>query len=619
MIQFIRDKTTSVVAKIFLVLLVVSFSLAGAEGVFRRFMGNPVALTVAGHDVRLQQVAAAYQRTLQYIRQQSGTDVDPMLRRVVMEQTIAQLTQEQAAAQLAEDLRLPVARATLRREIAATPVFQNEAGQFDPTQFQLALQQLGLTEAELLQRLAAEHAVRAVWQVALDGVPTPAPLVEAVARQATVQRQIAFLSIPLNPQAVTVTDKALKAYLQNNTRAFMTPEQRTVDVVRVDPAALARDIKVSDAEATAYYDQHTAQFSVPERRKVAQLVLPSRELADKALALAEGGRKLAEVPAALKEARFVDLGTVTRADVLKELVEPVFAAPKGKVAGPVESALGWHLVVVEAITPGETKPLAAVRAEVNAAVAGSKAYEQAVAAVNAIEDAIFTGESLRHAATAQGLQVEMLENLTSAPQESNPAFLTANTKLRQDIFKAVLNEPAAFVELEDGSMLTFAVTGIIPPRAQTFAEARAALETAYRAEQARATASKQADAIAAAVGTGTPLAKAASGLKLSTTAFSGRVDSIAGLPDSARDKAFAAPLNQPVTDATETAEMIAVPVAERQRPGLNAPEIEQAKTAATQAVSESLRGEFSQALEAALQQRYAVQRNEKALARLMAE
>jgi peptidyl-prolyl cis-trans isomerase D len=619
MIQFIRDKTTSIVTKIFLVLLALSFSLWGAEGFVRRFTGDPVVLTVGEHDARLQQVSVAYKRTLDAIRRQSGAELNPMLRRVVMEQTLAQLTQELAAAQLAEDLQVPVARATLRREIAATPIFQNEAGQFDPVQFQTALRQIGLSEADLLERLATEHAVRGLWQAVLEGVPTPAPLVAAVAQQATEQRQIAFVTVPVTPEAVAVTEDALKTYHTNNTRAFMTPEQRTVDLVRIDPAGLAKTLKVTEADVVAYYESHTAQFSVPEQRRVAQLVLSSRAEADRALALVQDGRTLAEIPAQLKEARFVDLGMVKRENLLKELVEPAFGAAKGKVAGPVESALGWHLIAVNDITPGATNTLDAVRAEIEKTLADSRAYDQAVSAVNAIEDAIFNGEPLRQAAEEQGLKVETLQNLTLAAQAGDPALLSDTPKLRQDIFKAVLNEPAAFTELADGSMVTFAVTGIVPPREQTFAEARPAIETAYRAEQARATASKRADDIAAAVGTGTAFDAAAKELKIKLTAFAGRAETVADLPASALDKAFAAPVGQPITDATESGEIVAVSVAARQRPGLTATDTEQATAAAKQAVSESLRGEFNAALEAALQQRYPVKRNEKALARLLAE
>lgn len=619
MIQFIRDKTTSIVTKIFLVLLALSFSLWGAEGFVRRFTGDPVVLTVGEREARLQQVSVAYKRTLESIRRQSGAELNPMLRRVVMEQTLAQLTQELAAAQLAEDLQVPVARATLRREIAATPIFQNEAGQFDPVQFQTALRQIGLSEADLLDRLATEHAVRGLWQAVLEGVPTPEPLVAAVAQQATEQRQIAFVTVPVTPAAVQVTEDALKTYHTNNARTFMTPEQRTVELVRIDPAVLARALKVSEADVAAYYQTHMAQFSVPEQRKVAQLVLSSRADADRALALVQEGKTLAGIPALLKGARFVDLGMVKREDLLKELAEPAFGVVKGKVAGPVESALGWHLIAVSDITPGATKPLDAVRAEIENTLADSRAYDQAVSAVNAIEDAIFNGEPLRQAAEEQGPKVETLQNLTLAPQTGDPAVLSDNSKLRQDMFKAVLNEPAAFTELADSSMVTFAVTGIVPPREQTFAEARTAIEQAYRTEQARTTASKRADDIAAAVGTGTAFDVAAKGLKITLTAFAGRAETVADLPASALDKLFAAPVGQPITDTTETGEIVAVSVAARQRPGQTATDAEQATAAAKQAVSESLRGEFNAALEAALQQRHAVKRNEKALARLLAE
>jgi peptidyl-prolyl cis-trans isomerase D len=619
MIQFLRDKTTSIVTKIFLLLLAVSFSLWGIEGVFNRMANDPVALTVGDQEVRLQQVAAEYQRTLDYVRRQSGTELNPMLRRVILEQTLAQFTQQLASAQLAEDLDLPVARATLRREIAAMPVFQNEAGQFDPTQFQLVLRQVGLSEEMLLERVAAEHATRNLWQAVLDGVPTPAPLVEAVARQATVERQLAFVRLPIDPARATATEGALKTYHKDNVQAFMTEEQRTVDVLHVDPAALAKSIQISEADAQAYYAKHQQDFGVQEQRTVTQLVLPSRADADTALALAQGGKPLAAIPSELKQARFVDLGTVKRGDLLKELAEPAFTAAQGKVVGPVESSLGWHLLQVTAITPGTTRTFADARSEIERSLAGAKAYEQAVGIVNTIEDAVFAGESLQQAASEHGLKIVTLTGMTITPQTDEPPLLRDNPKLLQDIFKAPIHEPASFAEIQDGSMVTFTVTAITPPRAKTFAESRAAVEEAYRKTQAETAATQRAAAISKAVGKGAPLEKAAEGLTIETTAFTGRAGTVDGLPEGALDKVFQAPIGQAVMDTADDAVIVAVAVAERQRPGLTAEDTTQAKAAATQAVQESLQSEFNTALQGALQQRHEIKRNEKALARLLSE
>jgi peptidyl-prolyl cis-trans isomerase D len=631
MIQFLRDKATSIVAKIFLFLLAISFGLWGVEGAWQSYNADPVALEVGDQTVQLQQVATAYRQIEDTARRQLGNEIDPAIRRMLLEQTVSQFTQQLAIAQLATDLNLPVARETLRREIAAAPVFQNEAGQFDPLRFEAALQQLGIDEQTFLDRTAAEHGVRALWQTMLDSVPTPAPLVEAVARQATIQRRVTFVSLPVNAKDVQVTDKALIAYHAGNAQNFMAPEQRTLDVVQLDPAALAKPDAVTDAAIKTYYDKNLSRFSVPEQRTVIQVVLPTEKDAKAAAALLKGRKTaLRDVPGKIKTARLVDLGSVRRDSLLPALAEAAFALQKpGIVPEPVQSPLGWHLLQVTAIQAGSVTPLAKAQGEIRQTLAGEAAYEEAVAIAGRIEDAVFAGTPLAEAAKAEGVPVLSVAGLTlndegdRAGATALPEALRAAPRLRQDAFRAALHEGAAFSELPDGSLFSFSVTAITPAKPQEFAAARKDVEAAYRRTEALTAARTRAEAIRAAVTKGAALDKAASGLKVTTTPFILRTATPSGLSPEAVDLAFNAPLKQAMTSETasetNSAVVVLVPVAERQRPGQTEADKAAARTAATQAVEESLRQAFGEALQTTLQQRYPVQRNEAALARLVAQ
>jgi len=61
-----------------------------------------------------------------------------------------------------------------------------------------------------------------------------------------------------------------------------------------------------------------------------------------------------------------DLGWVERGQLAGPLEDAIFGAEPGRVTGPVRSAFGWHLVVVEDVRPARDRTLTECRSEIRA-------------------------------------------------------------------------------------------------------------------------------------------------------------------------------------------------------------------------------------------------------------
>jgi peptidyl-prolyl cis-trans isomerase C len=68
-----------------------------------------------------------------------------------------------------------------------------------------------------------------------------------------------------------------------------------------------------------------------------------------------------------------NLGQFTRAQVMKSFGDAAFAAPVGKVVGPVETEYGFHIIRVDSKTPSQVLPLAQVRDDIRMALVQPKA------------------------------------------------------------------------------------------------------------------------------------------------------------------------------------------------------------------------------------------------------
>ena len=126
-------------------------------------------------------------------------------------------------------------------------------------------------------------------------------------------------------------------------------------------------IYVSEEEVRGYYSRNLDRYHLPERRLVrhrSEKNLQSARLV--AARLAHGD---------VASSRF----EMRRGEFAGPFGEAVFAAHLGEVIGPIESELGWHVALVEAIFESGYAPFERVRSDIEAdllSVTRGRAFDQ---------------------------------------------------------------------------------------------------------------------------------------------------------------------------------------------------------------------------------------------------
>lgn len=146
---------------------------------------------------------------------------------------------------------------------------------------------------------------------------------------------------------------------------------------------------VTDTDVEIFYLQHAARFLRPEARSLRHILvtineeLPGsgREAARERIEairrrlekdtgrFAEQALKHSECPSAMNGGL---LGTVPRGQLYPELEAVAFALDAGRMSGVVETAMGFHLVLCEAIRPERHAPLDEVRDRLRARIEDSR-------------------------------------------------------------------------------------------------------------------------------------------------------------------------------------------------------------------------------------------------------
>ena len=116
---------------------------------------------------------------------------------------------------------------------------------------------------------------------------------------------------------------------------------------------LFREMAPSDDELWDYFEENRNKISVRESRKVQMVVLKTKEEAEEVKARIEGGeitvfeaaRDYSIDPNAKRT--LGEMGWVSKGTGFPKLDELTFSAEPERIAGPVESPAGWHLVMVQ--------------------------------------------------------------------------------------------------------------------------------------------------------------------------------------------------------------------------------------------------------------------------------
>jgi foldase protein PrsA len=147
---------------------------------------------------------------------------------------------------------------------------------------------------------------------------------------------------------------------------------------------VGKDVKVTDAQARKHYEKNKRRYATAARREIRQILVGAdkRALAQSLVDQLRSGGNFAQLarrhsvdPRAKTSGGRIE---ITQGDTSPAYERVVFSVPKGRIAGPVRTQFGWH--VIEALGPvrrGETRPFAEVKEQIRQELLQKKRGEAA--------------------------------------------------------------------------------------------------------------------------------------------------------------------------------------------------------------------------------------------------
>ncbi|MBI3419197.1 MAG: SurA N-terminal domain-containing protein [Proteobacteria bacterium] len=491
MLQQLRDKAKSFVSFILLGLLVISFGIWGIGDIFRRGnMGGDWVAKVGPMKISPQVLEGEFRKQVAQMRSVLGPDFSTAKAKEagLLQRALDQIIGLAAVDQEAARLGLNVGADPIIASLQQTPELRNPDGSFNRVFFQRVLASQGLNEATFVEQQKKILARNILVRSMSLPITVPDAAVEAFAK-GSAQRRVAEV-VRVNADALSVPapgDEALQSFYKDHADEYKTTERRSFTVVRLSPADNAKSVTVTDEDIQTAYEQDHSQFEQPEKRDIVQVVVDSEA---KAKALADAAHK-SELSHVAKDAGLesVSLDQMAQKDLPDALGTAVFHQGVAQIGGPVQTHLGWHVFVVEKITPGRKQGMTEVKSALRTKLQNDKAAEGLVQTANKIDDMLAGGKSLEDIASTYGLKLETYEKRDAA---GNPESGKNEDKgLSPEILKAAYgenegeNSPLMEAKNEGGYVLV-RTNKIIPSHVEDFAALKDRIKTDWqKAERAK--------------------------------------------------------------------------------------------------------------------------------------
>ena len=411
----------------FVGLIAIAFATAdvSSSGTFGGVTGSGTAAKVGDSKLTSAELGQSVNNAFRSEqRENTGLDLKTFINGGGFDDVLERLINSFAIADFGSKYGMAAGKRLVDGEIANIPAFQGADGQFSEENFRRALQQQGINETQLRDDFTRNLLADQLLTTAGFGAAVPQKLVMPYASLLLESREGQIATIPSVAfiENIKPAKAAVEAFYAKNASRYTIPERRTIRYALFEKSQFNDKIKPSEKEIAGYYNLNNSRYSASETRNLNQIIVPT-EAAAKALADKIKAGTAIEQAAQSVGLSAAEVGSISKTDFANSASQAVanaaFAVGSGAIAGPAQSALGWHIVKVEDIKQTPARTLAQVRTEIVNELTREKIEEAMAELTVRLEDEFADGATLGDIAKAEQLKVESTPALLANGQNPN--------------------------------------------------------------------------------------------------------------------------------------------------------------------------------------------------------
>ncbi|MEM7777850.1 MAG: SurA N-terminal domain-containing protein [Pseudomonadota bacterium] len=549
MLEAIRKGASSWLVKVIVILpLILAFAIWGIEDMLRGYSQGAIA-TVGGHEITSEEFQDSYRLELDAMSRRMGrrlTTQQAQLFRIpdsVLSRMIGSATVDQHAT----NLGLALAVNDVIRDVQKDPSFHDSSGNFNRQALDTLLRRAGLSEERFLDERRRDALRSIITSPLLESAVVSDAMLKILHAYNNEARKISYFTLGEDKAGdiKTPDESVLKTFYEQRKGDFKTPEYRKITILSILPADVRKTMTVTEADMKARLDENPTRFDTPEQRQIEQIPFPDRAAAEKARAEIEGGKDFLEVAkaAGVKDSD-VKLGTLDKSQLIDgKIAEAAFTLEKDKVSAVIEGEFSIVLLRVLDIKEGKKQAFDDVKDRLRTELVNERIGEEVQALVTKVDNLRLDGKTPAEIAKELKLDFKEIDAVDNTGKGADGKQVVTGPNARallQSAFDGAVGVENEAVELRGGGYGWVDVLDVTPDKQRTLENAKADVETAWkaaeRAKKLREVATKLVDRIKTGE-TATAVAEPLSA-KVETSGDVKRSGSITGLPSSAIAQAF---------------------------------------------------------------------------------
>ncbi|QQG35357.1 MAG: peptidyl-prolyl cis-trans isomerase [Micavibrio aeruginosavorus] len=353
--------------------------------------------------------------------------------------------------------------------------------------FQRILMTQNLTEGEFVAMLRSEistNIMRSSLQ-SVSGIVSDAE-VKDLYQQRNEERTIKLVTLPHSTVkgVEKPTDEVLKPFYQSGQEKYAIPETRTFTLGLLTSEIAQKSLDISDEELKQIYDDRIDEYTEKEKRLLQQAIFTAESAARDAIEKIKSGTSLKE---AAKDS-YIGEESFEEAGLIAEIAESAFALGKDEVSEPIQTSLGWHVIVLKDVIAPKVKEFESVKTSIRKELIEEKTDTLLVETANMLDDTLAGGETLADAAKDFHIELKKIGPVRAdGSTPDNKEGLKEYEKVRAGILEAAFSlesgETSSVQELSDGSYAVVLVENVTPKTYKPFDDVKADLAKTWIADQ----------------------------------------------------------------------------------------------------------------------------------------
>jgi len=493
MLRAMRDGAKGGMLKYFLlgtlVLAAGGLVLTDVGGFFRG--GVSSNLVAKGKGIEISTVE--FDQTARRVLARQGIDTNQAYQLGLIDQILRSEIQNRILTREAVNLGIQVDDETVMKQISELAAPLAREGQSKAEALQQVLRSQGISENQFINSIRQEMGNTLFRNAVFSGARNISKA-EAEALYQFRNEQRTFEGFILTNKSVTdidqPTEENIQKYYEANKGEFAIPETRSITIATLKQEMLEDKVEVTNEELKEIYEDNIKAFEQPERRKLQQAILSTQTDAQDVLKKIEKGTSLKKAVKSItgKDSAYLGENNFKEDGLLEDVSKPVFEGNKGDVVGPIQTALGWHVIKLVDIIEPSTDSFDSVKKQLRDEALEERLAEDFIDTANMIDDRLASGEPLEDVVKEIGLTTEKIQNFNQAGTTMDGKDLFQpyqgdRAQILENAFDYDEGETSPILELNDGRYMTLRVDAIKPLEYTPFDEVKAKLEKRWINEQ----------------------------------------------------------------------------------------------------------------------------------------